>query len=103
MLVPVTVSVSAGLPAAAEVWDRELIVGGARAVAGEERVKGKEGEIPAEFVTATTTGPGNAAWVAGMEAVSWVAPTKVVAWGVPFQFTTASLVKFVPFTVSVNP
>lgn len=103
MLVPVTVSVSAGLPAAAEVWDRELIVGGASAAAGVERVKGNEGDVPFELVTATTTGLGNAAWAAGMEAVSCVALTKVVACGLPFQFTTASLAKFVPFTVSVKP
>lgn len=67
---PFTVSASAGLPAAAEACDRVVIVGGASPVAGVERVKGKDGEVPAEFVTATTTGPGNAAWVAGMEAVS---------------------------------
>jgi hypothetical protein len=47
--------------------------------------------------------PAIAAFAAGMEAVSCVALTKVVACAVPFQLTTASLVKFVPFTVSVKP
>src|SRR4029077_20754319 len=47
--------------------------------------------------------PGNAACVAGMEAVNCVALTKVVVCPVPFQFTFASLVKFVPFTVNVKP
>jgi hypothetical protein len=100
---PVTVKGSAGLPPAAEVCDSELIVGGASAVAGVERVKGKEGDVPIEFVTATRTGPGNADRAAGMEALSCVALKKVVACGLPFQFTWASLVKFVPFTVSVKP
>ena len=47
--------------------------------------------------------PGNAVSVGVIAAVSCVALTKVVARGEPFQFTTASLVKFVPFTVSVKP
>jgi len=94
---------SATLPAAAEVCDSEAIVGGASAAAGVERVKGKEGDVPIEFVTATTTGPGSAARAAGMETVSCVALMKVVACGLPFQFTSASLVKFEPFTVSVKP
>ncbi len=105
MFVPVTVNVSAGLPAAAEVCDSELIVGDASAVpgAGVEMVKSIEGEVPIEFFTVTPTLPENAALVAGMEAVSCVALTKVVVCAAPFQFTTASLVKFVPLTVSVKP
>lgn len=103
MFVPVTVNVSAGLPAAAEVCDSEPIVGEASAVAGVERVKGRDPDDPTEFVTVTAAVPGNAARAAGMEAVSCVALTKVVVCAVPFQSTTASLVKFVPFTVSVKP
>jgi hypothetical protein len=101
--VPVTVNVSAGPPAAAEVCDSEPIVGVASPVAGVERVKGRDPDVPIEFVTVTTVVPGNADWAAGMEAVSCVALTKVVVCAVPFQFTSASLVKFVPFTVSVKP
>lgn len=103
MFVPVTVNASAVLPAAVEVCDSELIVGGARGAAGVERVKGEKAEVPIEFDTATLAVPGNAACAAGMEAVSCVALTKVVACAVPFQFTSASLVKFVPVTVSVKP
>ena len=100
---PVTVNVSAGLPAGAEVSDSELIVGAASAVVGVERVKGEEPDVPIEFVTVTTAVPGKAAWAADMEAVSCVAVTKVVICAAPFQFTSASLVKFVPITVSVKP
>jgi hypothetical protein len=60
--VPVTVSVSAGLPAAADVCDRELIVGAASAAVGVERVKGTEAEVPTELVTVTAAVPGNAGW-----------------------------------------
>ena len=100
---PVTVNISAGLPAAAEVCDSETIVGAGSAVAGVEMVKGREADVPIEFVAATTAVPGNATWAAEMEAVSCVALTKVVVCGAPFQFTIASLVKFVPFTVSLKP
>jgi hypothetical protein len=68
-----------------------------------ERVTGREFDVPSELVTATPAFPGNAALVAGMAAVSCVALTKVVICAAPFQLTTASLVKFVPFTVSVKP
>jgi hypothetical protein len=101
--VPVTVKVSAGVPAAAEVCDSELIDGEASAVAGVERVKGREPDVPIEFVTVTAAVPGNAVRAAGMEAVSCVALTKVVVCAVPFQFTSASLVKFVPATVNLKP
>jgi hypothetical protein len=101
--VPVTVNESAGLPAAAEACDSELIDGEASAVAGVERVKGNEADVPFEFDTVTPAVPGNAAWAAEMEAVSCVALMKVVVCAAPFQFTIASLVKFVPFTVRVKP
>jgi len=101
--VPCTVSVNAGLPAAALFGETELILGGRSGAAGVERVKGNELDAPSEFVTVTPVVPGNAALVAGMEAVTCVALTKAVVCATPFQFTTESLVKFVPFTVSVKP
>ena len=100
---PVTVKVSAGLPAGAEVCDSVLMVGAASAAAGVDKVKGNAADVPFEFVTATTAVPGNAARAAEMEAVTCVALTKVVVCAAPFQFTVASLVKFVPLTVSVKP
>jgi hypothetical protein len=103
VFVSVTVNVSAGLPTATEVCDSELTEGAASAVAGVERVSGNELDAPIEFFTVTPTVPGNAVSVAGIEAVSCVALAKVVVCAVPFQFTTASLVKFVPFTVRVKP
>jgi hypothetical protein len=103
MLFPCKVSVNAGLPAAAEFGAIEVREGGGGTVAGLERVKGNELDAPAEFDIVTRAVPGKAAFVAGMEAVICVALTKVVGCAAPFQFTIASLVKFVPFTVSVNP
>jgi hypothetical protein len=101
--VPVTVRVMAELPAGADVWDNALIAGAAKAVAGVEIVNGKLPEVPFEFVTVMDTGAAKDTKVAGIAAVSCVALTKVVGCAVPFQFTTASFVKFVPFTVSVKP
>lgn len=103
IFVPVTVNESAAAPAAVEACDRALIEGRARAVVGVERVKVKEPDVPIEFDTVTATDPGKAASAAVMEAVSCVALTKVVVCAVPFQFTAASLVKFVPVTVNVKP
>ena len=100
---PWTVSVNEGLPAGAEFGAIEVRVGVGSAVAGVERVKGDELDVPIEFVTDTPARPGNEVSVGGMTAVSCVALTKVVVCATPFQFTTASLVKFVPFTVSVKP
>jgi hypothetical protein len=101
--VPVTVSVTAGLPAAAEVCESALIVGATSADAGVEIVNGNEPDVPTEFVTVTATAAAKATCAAGIAAVNCVALTKVVACAVPFQFTFASLVKFVPLTVSVKP
>ena len=103
MFVPVTVSVSAELPAAAEVCESDVIVGATSGVAGVERVNGRDDEDPIEFVTVTAIVPAEAGSEAGIAAVSCVALTKVVACRAPFQLTTASFVKFVPFTVSVKP
>jgi hypothetical protein len=101
-MLPWTVSVRAGLPAEAEFGVTEVRAG-VGSVAGVESVNGSELDAPIEFFTETPAVPGNAARAAGMEAVSCVALTNVVVCADPFQFTTASLVKFVPFTVSVNP
>lgn len=100
---PWTVTVSAELPAAAEVCERELTVGGRSALVGVDSVKGRVFDAPTEFETATVAAPGNAASAGLMAAVSWVALTKVVARSDPFQFTNVSLVKFVPVTLRVNP
>ena len=100
---PVTVSVTAEPPAAAEVCDNALIAGATSAVVGVEIVKGNAPEAPTEFVTVTATGVAKATCAGGIEAVNCVALTKVVACAVPFQLTIASLVKFVPLTVSVKP
>jgi hypothetical protein len=103
ILEPITVKVNAGLPAPTEVWESELSTGVARAELGVVRVTGKEEDVPTELATEMLAVPGNAAAVAGIAAVSLVALTKVLGSGEPFQFTTASLVKFVPFTVRVKP
>lgn len=102
-MLPCTVSVNAGLPAEAEFGVTEVSAGVGSVVVGVESVNGSELDAPFEFLTLTPAVPGNAARVAGMEAVSCVALTEVVVWAAPLQFTTASLVKFVPFTVSVKP
>lgn len=103
MFVPVTVNVTAALPAAPEDCDSVLIVGVARAALGVESVKGSAPDVPFEVVTVIVAVPGNAASVAGIAAVTCVALPKVLGCGAPFQFTAASLVKFVPVTVSVKP
>ena len=103
---PCAVTVNAGdppAPAAAEFGVMEVKVGVGNPPAGVESVNGLEPEVPIELDTVTATVPGDMVAVAGMEAVSCVALTKVVACAAPFQFTTASLVKFVPATVSVKP
>lgn len=100
---PCTVNVSAGLPAPAVVGDTEAIVGGGNPPVGVARVSGNELDVPSELDAVTLAVPASAVLAAGMEAVSCVALMKTVVCTAPFQFTTASLVKFVPFTVSVKP
>ena len=78
MFVPVTLKESAGLPAAADVCDRETSVGVARGVVGVESVKAAELDVPTVFDTVTPAVPGNAASAGVMEAVSCVALAKVV-------------------------
>lgn len=101
--VPVTVKVSAGLPAPMVVCDRDARAGDAGMEVGVVSVKGTAGDVPIELVTVTLAVPENAAAAAGIAEVNCVALTKVVGSCAPFQFKTASLVKFVPFTVSVKP
>lgn len=103
IFVPVMVSVSADVPAGADVWESAPIAGAGSGVAGVEIVKGNEPDAPIELVTVTGTVPAKAISGAVTEAVNCVALTNVVACCAPFQFTLASLVKFVPFTVSVRP
>ena len=103
MLLPVTVNVSAGLPAATLDWDRAVTDGAGSGVAGVSMVKDSEPEVPSELDTVTVAEPENAVSVGRMAAVNLVALTKVVARGEPFQLTSASLVKFVPVTVRVRP
>lgn len=106
MFVPCAVTVKAGAtpaPAEAEFGVIEVSVGVGNPPAGVVSANGNEFETPIEFDTVTTTAPGSAASAAGINAVSCVAVPKVVVCDIPFQFTFASLVKFVPFTVSVKP
>lgn len=103
---PCAVMVNAGEPpdpAALEFGVMEVSVGVGNPAAGVERVNGNEDEVPTEFDTVTAAVPANATFAAGIAAVSCVALTNVVGCAVPFQFTAASLVKFVPVTVSVKP
>jgi hypothetical protein len=78
-------------------------MGAASVPAGVESVNDLDADVPIEFVTVTATVPGKAAMAAGMEAVRTVALLDSIVCPVPFQFTTESLVKFVPVTVNVKP
>jgi hypothetical protein len=93
---PFTVRVNAAPPAIAEFGLREVIAGAAAIVNGDALVV-----IPAES-TVTEALPAATIRLAAIGAVSWVALTKVVASGAPFQRTTASDAKALPFTVSVK-
>jgi hypothetical protein len=99
-LLPVTVSVKAGPPAAALLGERELNVGaGAACVIVKFRALDA---APPGFTTVTEAVPALVRSVAGIAAVSRVAPTKVVLRFVPFQSTTEPFTKLLPVTVSVK-
>lgn len=102
---PCTVMVSEGPPAVPAAGDTAIPLGAPRLAVGVESVNGSELDVPTEFETATVALPGKAASAGETANVSCVALTNVVALSgaVPFQLTTASLVKFEPFTVSVKP
>lgn len=57
----------------------------------------------AGLLTVTLNAPDAAMSAAEMAAVTCVALTKVVVLATPLKFTTVDVLKFVPFTVSVNP
>lgn len=91
------------LPAAEELGLTEILPGVGSAAVGVTMVNALEFEVPLELDTVTAAEPANAVSDGVIAAVSCVALTNVVARPDPFQFTTASLVKFVPLTVSVSP
>ena len=65
--------------------------------------KVKPAVTPTPVTTVRTAVPGLTSRLAGTRAVTWLGLTNVVARGVPFQFTTASAPKPVPYTVKVKP
>src|SRR6476469_8370236 len=99
-LLPFTVSVKAGPPAAALLGESVVNVG----VEALLIVKVRALETaPPGFCTVTEALPAAAMSAAGIAAVSWVALTKVVVRFAPFQLTTEPFTKLLPFTVSVKP
>jgi len=93
---PFTVSVKPIPPAVIEIGLRLVIEGAEGALMGN--VAGADG-LPPEFVTVMLALPMVAIKLAVTAAVSCVELTNVVVSPAPFQFTTAPLMKFVPFTV----
>jgi len=67
---PCTLSVSAELPAAAEVCDSDVIVGTESGEPGVDNVNDDALDVPTELTTVTTAVPGNAASAAEIEAVN---------------------------------
>lgn len=96
-------SVKGGLPAGAEFGVIELSMGVGSGAVGVVIVNGRLPEAPIELEIVTAAVPGNAVSIGVIAAVSCVALTYVVVRADPFQLTNASLVKFVPVTVSVIP
>jgi hypothetical protein len=100
--VPVTVKVSAAVPAVAFVGDSVLIVGSGFAAL---MVNAAVPDVPppgAGLVTVTCPVPAAAMSAAVIAAVNCVALTYVVVRLDPFQFTTEPLMNPVPATVSVK-
>lgn len=98
-LVPFTVRVNADPPSVAEVGLRLVMAGVGMLIGNAVAVDG----VPLVFVTVMLALPPLAISAAGIAAVTCVPLTNVVVCGAPFQFTTAPVRKFVPFTVSVKP
>jgi hypothetical protein len=101
-LPPVTFSVRAAVPAVALTGKSEAIVG-AGSTAGAVMEKSTEFDMTEPLNTVTDCVPWNAVSAEVSNAVSCVASTNVVGRGEPFQLTTETSTKLVPFTVSVSP
>ena len=101
--VPFRVSVNAPEAAVTEEGESDVSVG--KGFAGTVIWKFTAFDVPPPcgFVTVTNAVPAVAMSLAGIEAVSCVAFTNVVGRATPLKLTTAPLMKFDPFTVSVNP
>jgi hypothetical protein len=95
---PLTVSVNPDPAAVAELGLRLLIVGitGALMV----KVAAPDAVLPLAFTTVTLALPELAIRLAGTTAVSSAEPENEVESAVPFQYTTAPLMKLLPLTVS---
>jgi hypothetical protein len=97
-LLPVTVNVNPGLPAAALVGEI-LVNDGSGLLTVSDSVPVVE---PSGFITPTARLPAEAMSLAGIAAVSCVALTNVVVRFAPFTWTVDPLTKFEPLAVSVN-
>jgi hypothetical protein len=101
--VPFAASVNAEPPAVASVGEMFETVGTGFVAAWMSNAMGREVPPPgAGFVTVTWAVPAAITSVAEMAAVISLVLTNVVVRGLPFQFTSELLMKFGPFTVSVN-
>src|SRR5207253_2979984 len=101
--VPFTVNVNAATPTEADIGLRLVVVG--TGFGDVEIVNVWAFEVPppgAGLNTITDTGPAVARAPEEIAAVTCDGDTKVVAQSAPFQRTIDPLMKFVPFTVSVN-
>jgi hypothetical protein len=101
LLLSLTVRKNPGTPAFALFGESEEMDGMGSGVVGVVIVKVAEFVVATALETVTVAVPGNAVCAGVSVAVSCVEFTNVVGRsGAPFQLTTASLVKFEPFTVS---
>ena len=100
-LLPVKVSVKAGLPAVTDVGEIEVRPGKGLLMVNVRAAF----DVPPPGVgltTVTDAVPAVKTSVAGTVAVNCVALTKIVVSGVPFHCTTDPFTKLLPFTVRVN-